>query len=95
MPERFVEHIIEFVKITWVFALFFPMWPIVFGLGCSGINTSINGKKIGFGQVMHHSIASYLGFEKETVYSYPMILHRIVGALAWAYVVAIFIASLG
>lgn len=95
MPEAYIRLLFENIKITWVFALFFFMWPIVFGLGYSGLNTSTNGKKLGFSQVMHRSIASYLGFEKESVHSYPMILHRIVGALAWAYVVAIFIASLG
>jgi len=95
VPEAYIKLLFINIKITWVFALFFFMWPIVFGLGYSGLNTSTNGKKLGFGQVMNRSIASYLGFEKEAAHSYQMILHRIVGSLAWAYVVAIFIASLG
>jgi len=95
VPEAYIELLFHYIKITWIFALFFIMWPIVFGLGYSGLNTSTNGKRLGFGQAMRCSIASYLGFEKETVCSYQMILHRIIGALAWAYVVAIFVASLG
>ena len=95
MPEAYIRLLFHYIEITWFFVFFFAMWPIVFGLGYSGLSTSTNGKKLGFGQVMRRSIASYLGFDKETVHAGPLILHRIVGALAWAYVVAIFIASIG
>lgn len=95
MPEAYIRLLFHYIEITWCFALFFGMWPIVFGLGYSGLSTSTNGKKLGFGRAMRRSIVSYLGFEKETACSDVMILHRIIGALAWAYVVAIFIASLG
>lgn len=95
MPEAFIQHICYNIKITWVFALFFVMWPLVFGLGASTLGTSSNGKRFGLGEAIRRSVFSYLGFDKEAVHPRQMVLHRIVGALAWAYVVAIFIASIG
>jgi len=70
------------------------MWPLVFGLGSSALSTSSNGKRLDLGQAIRRSVSSYLGFDKEAIHAGQMILHRIVGALAWAYVVAIFIKSL-
>jgi len=95
MPEAFIKHLFHNIGSTWVFVLFFVMWPLVFGLGASGFSTSSNGKRLGLGDAIHRSVSSYLGFDKEPVHTGLMILHRIVGALAWAYVVAIFIASIG
>jgi hypothetical protein len=95
MPEAFIKHLFYNIRITWVFAFFFVIWPLVFGLGSSALSTSSNGKRLDLGQVIRRSVSSYLGFDKEAIHAGPMILHRIVGALAWAYVVAIFIASFG
>jgi len=95
MPEASLQHVCYNIRITWVFALFFVMWPLVFGLGASTLSTSSNGKRFGLGEAIRRSVFLYLGFDKEATYSAQIVLHRIVGALAWAYVVAIFISSVG
>jgi hypothetical protein len=95
MPDAFIKHLFYNFRITWVFALIFVMWPLVFGLGASALSTSSNGKRLSLSQAIRRSVSSYLGFDKEAVPPGQMVLHRIVGALAWAYVVAIFISSIG
>lgn len=95
MPDAFIQHVIHYIGTTWVLALSFVMWPLAFGLGGSAMNTSSDAQGLGLGEAIRRSFSSYLGFDKEAVHRGRMVLHRIVGALAWAYVVAIFIASIG
>ena len=95
MPEAFIELLFYNFRSTWALALFFVMWPLAFGLGGFAVNTSSHDNRLGLGQAMRRSVTLYLGFDKEAVETNSVILHRIVGALAWAYVVAIFIASIG
>ena len=96
MPEEFIQHLIYSIRYTWVLAVFFLMWPIAFGLGASALNMSPDKTDLGPGEALRRSVSSYLGFDKEAaVQRNRLILHRMVGALAWAYAVAIFIASIG
>ena len=95
MPDAFVLHVFHYIKTTYACALLFGLWPLVFGLGASALSKLTGGEGLGLGEAIRRSVSSYLGFDKEVVYRGGLVLHRIVGALAWAYVVAIFVASMG
>ena len=95
MPGEFIRLLVYNIKLTWVFALIFIIWPVVFGLGSLGSSPSPDSRELRLGEALRRSFSSYMGFDKEAVHRWHLILHRIVGALAWAYVVAVFIASIG
>jgi hypothetical protein len=92
MPKEFISHLIHNLGQTWVFVMIFLMWPIAFGLGALALDTSSDG--LGWGEAVRRSVSLYLGFGKDDVPRCPLIIHRTMGALAWAYVVALFIASI-
>jgi len=101
MSEDVIPQLVHNVRYTWLFALIFVGWPILLGLGASVFNTSQDATKRRLGEALYRSVSSYLGFGTEVLdagiaqRSWLVLVHRMVGALAWAYVVAVFIASIG
>jgi hypothetical protein len=101
MAEEVIPHLIHNVRYTWFFAVLFVAWPVVVGFGGLMLAPSSENAKISLGETMYRSWATYSGFNTHALnpavaeQRWFLLVHRLVGALAWAYAAAIFIASIG
>lgn len=101
MPAEVISHLIHNLKYTWFFALFFVLWPFVVAFGGVLLAAPQDGAKVGLGEALYRSCATYSGLDRPALnpatgqQRWVGLCHRVLGALAWAYAAAIFIASIG
>lgn len=84
----------------WITIFFLVFWPLLAALVIGLFGKSKDGARFRPCKALYCSIASYAGISQEELKPATMLskwlilIHRLIGILAWAYIIAIFIATI-